>query len=170
MVQDRILGALKIVKQNNPGLKTIITFGTATTGPTYWGTRLVNRAAALGADIDVFTIMPFNFGGGANMYQSTVSAAEGLKNTLKSAFGWSDATAYAHMGISGMNGLSDQQELTSPATWTQIRDWAEARSLARFTFWSVNRDRPCPGGGVVAHCSGIAQNTWEFTSITAQYG
>lgn len=170
VVQDRILGALKIVKQNNPGLKTIITFGTATTGPTYWGTRLVNRAAALGADIDVFTIMPFNFGGGANMYQSTVSAAEGLKNTLKSAFGWSDATAYAHMGISGMNGLSDQQELTSPATWTQIRDWAEARSLARFTFWSVNRDRPCPGGGVVAHCSGIAQNTWEFTSITAQYG
>ena len=170
VVQDRILGALKIVKQNNPGLKTIITFGTATTGPSYWGTRLVNRAAALGADIDVFTIMPFNFGGGANMYQSTVSAAEGLKNTLKSAFGWSDATAYAHMGISGMNGLSDQQELTSPATWTQIRDWAEARSLARFTFWSVNRDRPCPGGGVVAHCSGIAQNTWEFTSITAQYG
>ncbi|WP_328851720.1 cellulose binding domain-containing protein [Micromonospora globbae] len=170
VVQDRILGALKIVKQNNPGLKTIITFGTTTTGPSYWGTRLVNRAATLGADIDVFTIMPFNFGGGANMYQSTVSAAEGLKNTLKSAFGWSDATAYAHMGISGMNGLSDQQELTSPATWTQIRDWAEARSLARFTFWSVNRDRPCPGGGVVAHCSGIAQNTWEFTSITAQYG
>ncbi|MFC0503190.1 cellulose binding domain-containing protein [Micromonospora costi] len=170
VVQDRILGALKIVKQNNPGLKTIITFGTTTSGPSYWGTRLVNRAAALGANIDVFTIMPFDFGGGANMYQSTVNAAEGLKNTLKSAFGWSDATAYAHMGISGMNGLSDQQELTSPATWTQIRDWAEARSLARFTFWSVNRDRPCPGGGVVANCSGIAQNTWEFTAITAQYG
>ncbi|MEV1330741.1 cellulose binding domain-containing protein [Micromonospora costi] len=170
VVQDRILGALKIVKQNNPGLKTIITFGTTTSGPSYWGTRLVNRAAALGANIDVFTIMPFDFGGGANMYQSTVNAAEGLKNTLKSAFGWSDATAYSHMGISGMNGLSDQQELTSPATWTQIRDWAEARSLARFTFWSVNRDRPCAGGGVVAHCSGIAQNTWEFTAITAQYG
>ena len=28
-VQDRILSALKIVKQNNPGIKTIITFGTA---------------------------------------------------------------------------------------------------------------------------------------------
>ncbi|SBT50578.1 cellulose binding domain-containing protein [Micromonospora narathiwatensis] len=168
-VQDRILGALKIVKQNNPGIKTIVTIGTSTTGPSWWGTRLINQAAALGANIDVFTIMPFDFGGGANMYQNTVNAAEGLKNALKTAFGWSDATAYAHMGISGMNGLSDQQELTSPATWTQIRDWAKARGLARFTFWSVNRDRACPGGGVVSNCSGIAQNTWEFTSITAKY-
>lgn len=168
-VQDRILGALKIVKQNNPGIRTIVTFGTTTTGPSYYGTRLVRQAAALGANIDTFTIMPFDFGGGANMYQNSVDAAEGLKNTLKSAFGWSDATAYAHMGISGMNGLSDQQELTSPATWTQIRDWAKARGLSRFTFWAVNRDRPCPGGGVVANCSGIAQNTWEFTSITAKF-
>lgn len=40
VVQDRILGALKIVKQNNPGLKTILTFGTSTTGPTWWGSRL----------------------------------------------------------------------------------------------------------------------------------
>ncbi|MGW9195869.1 cellulose binding domain-containing protein [Micromonospora chersina] len=169
VVQDRILDALKIVKQNNPGIRTIVTFGTSTTGPSYYGTRLINQAAAKGANIDVFTIMPFDFGGGANMYQSTVNAAEGLKNALKTAFGWSDATAYAHMGLSGMNGLSDQQELTSPATWTQIRDWAKARGLARFTFWSVNRDRPCPGGGVVSNCSGIAQNTWEFTTITAGF-
>lgn len=168
-VQDRILGALKIVKQNNPSIKTIITFGTSTTGPNWWGTRLINQSAALGANIDVFTIMPFDFGGGANMYQSTVNAAEGLKNALKSAYGWNDDTAYRHMGISGMNGLSDQQELTSTAIWTQIRDWAAARHLARFTFWSVNRDRPCPGGGVQSACSGIDQPSWEFTRITAAY-
>ncbi|GAB3158557.1 cellulose binding domain-containing protein [Micromonospora sonneratiae] len=170
VVQDRILNALKIVKQNNPGIKTIVTMPTTTTGPNYYGTRLINQAAALQANIDVFTIMPFDFGGGANMYQSTVNASEGLKNALKTGFGWSDATAYAHMGISGMNGLSDQRELTSVATWTQIRDWAEARGLARLAFWSVNRDRPCPDGGVTSHCSGIAQNDWEFTSITAQFG
>jgi hypothetical protein len=167
VVQDRILGALKIVKQNNPGIKTIITFGTSTNGPTWWGTRLINRSRELGANIDNYTIMPFDFGGGANMYQSTVNASEGLKNALKSAFGWSDSTAYAHMGISGMNGLSDQQELTSPQTWTQIRDYANSRRIARLAFWSVNRDRPCPGGGVVSHCSGISQNNWQFTSITA---
>ncbi|MEV7176142.1 carbohydrate binding domain-containing protein [Kitasatospora sp. NPDC093679] len=169
VVQDRILGALKIVKQNNPGLRTILTFGTATTGPTYYGNRLIEQAKALGADIDVFTIMPFDFGGGADMYGSTVSAANGLKSKLKSTFGWDDATAYAHVGISGMNGLSDNQETTTPATWTSIRDWANTNHIARLAFWSVNRDRPCAGGGVAENCSGINQNNWQFTSITAGF-
>lgn len=57
-VQDKILTALKTVKANNPGLKTILTFGTSTTGPTYWGNRLIEQSKALNADIDVFTIMP----------------------------------------------------------------------------------------------------------------
>ncbi|MCX5253332.1 carbohydrate binding domain-containing protein [Streptomyces canus] len=168
-VQDRILNALKIVKANNPGLRTILTFGTSTTGPTYWGNRLIEQAKALNANIDVFTIMPFDFGGGSDMYGNTVNASEGLKTKLKSAFGWDDATAYAHLGISGMNGLSDQQELTSTAIWTQIRDWANSRHIARLAFWSVNRDRPCPGGGVTSNCSGIGQNNWQFTSITAGF-
>ncbi|MFI6319465.1 chitinase, partial [Nonomuraea sp. NPDC050556] len=169
VVQDRILNGLQIVRNSNPNVKIVVTFGTSTTGPTYWGTRLINRAKELGTPIDNFTIMPFDFGGGANMYQSTVNASEGLKNTLKTAYGWTDAQAYAHMGISGMNGLSDQQEQTSPATWTQIRDYALSKGLTRLAFWSVNRDRPCPGGGVREDCSGIAQADWEFTKITAGF-
>jgi len=167
-VQDRILNALKIVKQSKPTLKTIITFGTSKTGPTSWGNRLIDQARALGANIDVFTIMPFDFGG-SNMFTDTVNASEGLKNKLKSTFGWTDATAYPHMGISGMNGLSDQRETTSTGVWTQIRDWANGKHLARLAFWSVNRDRPCAGGGVAENCSGIAQSNWQFTSITANY-
>ncbi|MEU2064807.1 carbohydrate binding domain-containing protein [Streptomyces sp. NPDC013455] len=168
-VQARILTALKTVKAANPGLKTIVTFGTSTTGPTYYGNRLIEQAQSLGANIDVFTIMPFDFGGGSDMYGNTVNATEGLKNKLKSTFGWDDATAYAHIGISGMNGLSDQQETTTPAIWTQIRDWANAHHIARLAFWSVNRDRPCAGGGVAENCSGINQSTWQFTSITAGF-
>ncbi|MFF5012721.1 carbohydrate binding domain-containing protein [Streptomyces sp. NPDC001165] len=168
-VQAKILTALKTVKANNPGLKTIVTFGTSTTGPTYYGNRLIEQAKSLGANIDVFTIMPFDFGGGSDMYGNTVNAAEGLKNKLKSTFGWDDATAYSHIGISGMNGLSDQQENTTPAIWTQIRDWANSHHIARLAYWSVNRDRPCPGGGVVSNCSGISQSTWQFTSITAGF-
>jgi hypothetical protein len=109
-----------------------------------------SRSRDLGANIDVYTIMPFDFGCSSGIYNCTVSAANGLRDKLKGTFGWSDATGYAHMGISGMNGLSDQQELTDPGTWTQIRDWANGNHIARLAFWSVNRDRPCPGGGVVA--------------------
>ena len=168
-VQDRILGALKIIKQNNPTVTTILTFGTTTSGPSSTGVRLITQAKALGANVDVFTQMPFDFGGGANMYTSTVNASEGLKNQLKSTFGYTDSQAYSHMGISGMNGLSDQQELTSTATWTQIRDYAKSNGFARFTFWAVNRDRGCAGGGVVSNCSGIAQADWAFTQISAGF-
>jgi hypothetical protein len=168
-VQDRILNALKIVKANNPGLRTILTFGTSTTGPTYYGNRLIEQAKALNAGIDVFTIMPFDFGGGSDMYGNTVNAAEGLKTKLKSVYGWDDATAYAHLGISGMNGLSDQQETTTPAIWTQVKDWANSKHIARLAFWSVNRDRPCAGGGVAENCSGINQDAWQFTKITAGF-
>ncbi|GAA4411314.1 hypothetical protein GCM10023148_03780 [Actinokineospora soli] len=152
-VQDRVLTALKIVKANNPGLRTILTFPTLISGPNSWGNRLIERAHALGADIDNFTIMPFNFGGGADMHAATVSSTEGLKNKLKAVFGWSDAEAYAHIGISGMNGSSDTGEVTSAQTWTRIRDWANAHDLGRLAFWSVNRDRP----------------NWEFTAITAGF-
>ena len=103
------------------------------------------------------------------MYGNSVNAANGLKNALKTAFGYTDAQAYAHVGISGMNGLSDQQELTSEATWTSIRNWANTNHIARLAFWSVNRDRGCAGGGVVSDCSGIAQNNWAFTAITAGF-
>jgi hypothetical protein len=99
----------------------------------------------------------------------TINAATGLKDKLKSAFGWSDAEAFSHVGISGMNGLSDQQEMTSVDTWTAIRDWASANGLGRFAFWAVNRDRPCAGGGVQSNCSGIDQPEWEFTRITAGF-
>jgi hypothetical protein len=152
----------------------MITFGTTSTGPNEWGNRLIQRAAALQANIDVFTIMPFDFGGldilgGLDMYSKTISATEGLKNKLKATFGWDDATAYAHIGISGMNGRSDTGEITTPETWTQIRDWANSHHIARLAFWAVGRDRPCPGGGTAGHCSGTDHKEWQFTSITAGF-
>ncbi|GLZ75467.1 hypothetical protein Afil01_02740 [Actinorhabdospora filicis] len=169
-VQDRILNALKIIEQNNPGITSIVTFGTAISGPTEWGDRLIERSKALAVPVDIFTIMPFDYGNSStDMYSSTISASEGLKNKLKSVYGWTDAVAYTHMGISGMNGLSDNNELTTTQTWTQIRDWAKQKGLSRLAFWSVNRDRPCPGGGVQENCSGIDQQNWQFTQITAGF-
>ncbi|MFC9252853.1 cellulose binding domain-containing protein [Amycolatopsis thailandensis] len=168
-VQDRVLNALKIVKAKNPGIQTILTFGTTTSGPNSWGNRLIDQSKALNAGVDVYTIMPFDFGGGADMYGNTIKAANGLRDKLKSTFGWDDATAYGHLGISGMNGLSDQQELTSLDAWTKITNWSKTNKTARLAFWSANRDRPCPGGGVAENCSGIAQNDWDFTRITAGF-
>ncbi|WP_106401156.1 fibronectin type III domain-containing protein [Actinocorallia populi] len=166
-VQDRILRGLKIVKGRNPGVRVIVTMSTAKNGPDQWGLRLIRQAKALGVDIDNYTIMPFNFNG-TDLRADTIAAAEGLKNALTSTWGWSDRTAYSRMGISGMNGHSDQKEVTTPATWKAIRDWSSDRGLGRLAFWSVNRDRPCPGD-VVSTCSGVDQDPWQFTRITAGF-
>ena len=80
--------------------------------------------------VDVFTIMPFDFGGN-DMYADTLSASEGLKNFLTSTYGWSADTAYRHMGISSMNGRTDVGEIVTPQNFTRIRDWAAARHLRR---------------------------------------
>ncbi|WP_434445890.1 cellulose binding domain-containing protein [Lentzea sp. E54] len=167
-VQDRIITALKIVKQNNPGIQTIVTFGTGTTGPNFYGARLIDQAKALNANIDVFTIMPFDFHS-SNIRTDTIAAATGLKNKLKSTFGWSDAEAFKHVGISGMNGLSDHFELTTVDDWTAIRDWSKSNGLGRLAFWSVNRDRGGCDGQVSASCSGIQQSDLAFTKITAGF-
>ncbi|MGW9453423.1 ricin-type beta-trefoil lectin domain protein [Streptomyces sp. NPDC055632] len=165
-VQQRTVDALKIIKANNSGLKVYITFGTGQNGP---DTSLINRAAAAGLTVDSWTIMPFNFGGnGQNMGTLTVRAAEGLKSAVKNAYGYSDDQAYRHTGISSMNGVTDVGETITQNDFRTILAYAQQRHLARLTFWSVNRDRPCTGGGADT-CSGIAQQPWDFTKILAAY-
>jgi hypothetical protein len=44
--------------------------------------------------------------------------------------------------------------------------FAQLHHLARFTFWSVNRDRQC---GAVEECSGIQQAPFAFTDVIAEY-
>ncbi|MEO3784063.1 chitinase [Actinocorallia sp. B10E7] len=166
-VQDRILRGMKIVKRKNPGIRLIVTMSTGKNGPDRWGVRLIRQAKTFGVDIDNYTIMPFNFGG-SNVRTDTVRAAQGLKRALKAARGWSDSTAYSRMGISGMNGHSDEKEVTTLASWKAIRDWSSSHGLGRLAFWSVNRDRPCPGD-VRTNCSGVPQDPWQFTRITAGF-
>ncbi len=101
-VQDRILNAVKIAKSKNPGLRVVITIGTETSGPETWGKRLINQAKAVGAGVDVWSVMPFDFSSGGDMAAHTKSAVDGLKNQLKSTFGWNDDTAYRHSGLSSM--------------------------------------------------------------------
>jgi hypothetical protein len=170
-VRQRVIDALKIIKANNPGLKTIITMGTATSGPDSTGRDLVNKGAAAGLANDVWGIMPFDFGGhSGTMGDVTKTAAEGLKNALKSAYGYSDSVAYAHMGISSMNGKTDESDETvSKTDFQTILAYAQLHHIARLTFWSVNRDRACGPGLDADSCSGVSQNQYDYTKIFVQY-
>jgi hypothetical protein len=165
-VQQRTIDALKTIRSANPSVTIYVTIGTNQSGP---DTSLINRAASSGFAPDGWTIMPFDFGGaGQNMGNLTVQAAEGLKNALKNAYGYSDDTAYRHSGISSMNGVTDQQETVTVNDFTTILNYATTHHLARLTFWSDNRDRPCTSG-VADSCSGVSQQNWDYTKIFARY-
>ncbi|AXI80909.1 chitinase [Peterkaempfera bronchialis] len=167
-VQQRTVDALKTIKANNPGITVYVTFGTNQSGP---DSSLVKKAAAAGLTVDSWTIMPFDFGGaGKNMGTLTQQAAEGLKNVLKSAYGYTDDQAYRHSGISSMNGITDDKETVTVADFRTITGYAQQHHLARLTFWSTNRDRPCAAGYPNDDtCSGVSQQAWDFTRALTAY-
>lgn len=167
-VQRKTIDALKQVKADNPGLVTYVTFPSDRSGP---DTGMIDRAADSELEVDGWTIMPFNFGGeGQNMAELTARATDGLKDAVKNAYGYSDEEAYAHSGLSSMNGITDVGETVTTDDFRAIRDYAQEHHLARLSFWSVNRDRPCPGAYPNDDtCSGTDQERWEFTTILAGF-
>jgi hypothetical protein len=69
-----------------------------------------------------------------------------------------------------MNGITDAGEVVSQANFQTILAYAKQHHLARLSFWSTNRDRPCNGGlRNDDTCSGVNQADWDFTRIVAQY-
>ena len=115
--------------------------------------------------------MPFDFGAPAGtMAAASIQALHALAGELASAYGISEAAAYEQAGISTMNGHTDEpSETVSEQDFAQILAFAEERHLARVSFWSVNRDRPCGGGAREEECSGIEQAPLAFSTMLAGY-
>ena len=171
-VRTRVVAALAALQSLHPDLQISITFGTTPTGPDRAGTSLIADAARIGFQPYAWTIMPFDFGvPEPDMGTTSIAAAEGLHTALMSAYGEGSAAAYAHMGISSMNGDTDEaDETVSPADFQTIEDYARSVHLARLTFWMVNRDRSCPTGVPAGDtCSGIAQAPDAFTTQDAGF-
>lgn len=101
----------------------------------------------------------------------TESALEGLETAVKGAYGYSDDAAYRHIGVSSMDGKTDESDETiTTGDFQTVLGYARQHHLARFTFWAVNRDRQCTSGGdASASCSGVGQAPYAFTKIVAQY-
>jgi hypothetical protein len=141
---QKVLKALKIVKQKNPGIQTILTLGTGPNGLEGNEAPIPAQAAKLGDPVDVWTIMPFDFGlgGTPDMGKLSLQASEGLHKQLKSAFpGKNDARVYAQQGISSMNGKTDVAgENVSVANFRTMLQYCQQHHLARFTYWELNRD------------------------------
>src|SRR5205823_3734970 len=146
---SKVIQALKIVKQKNPSVQIILTLGVGTGGLEGGEAKLPGLDASAGSPVNVWTIMPFDFGGqnGANMGSLTVSVTKKVHTQLKNTHsGLSDAQVYAKQGISSMNGKTDVGETVKVADFQTMLSFAKQNHLARFTFWTVNRDKGNCGG------------------------
>jgi hypothetical protein len=132
---------------------------------------MINRGATSGLANDIWCIMPFDFGGGStNMGTLTTQAMEGLKNRVKAAYGYTDATTYAHIGLSSMNGKTDTStELVRIEDFKTMLSYAQQHHIARLTYWSANRDRQCASGLDADSCSGVSQQQYDYLKVFVQY-
>src|SRR3954471_20117103 len=164
------IGAARILQQNNAGLYVSVTTAGTAAGTGWFGTQMLNEAKSSGFTPANFSIMPFD--GGFNGGSSQTAALEAFHTILMTTFGWDSATAYAHEGISQMNGRSDAGEYFRQSDFQTTLDYATSHRLARYTFWSVNRDRQCadPNQSTTSGtCSSVPQSAWEFTKYTARF-
>lgn len=170
--RKRVVEALAIVHREDPTLEISVTFGSEEDGPEADGKSLMADAAAVGFMPSAWTIMPFDFGAPlTGMGQASIKAVEGLDADLASAYHITAAAAYEHAGISSMDGHTDEpSEVVTVEDFETILAFAQEHQLARFTFWAVNRDRPCTAGlNTGEDCSGIAQQPYAFTDVIARF-
>lgn len=168
LAKQRTVAALLEVRAHNPDVAIFITLASSKTGP---NTKLIEQAARAGLMVDGWSIMTFDWDDTSSQQaQLTLQALDHLKAALMTAYGYDEREAYRHAGISSMNGRSDEGAFVSVEDMRVITAFAKQHELARLTFWSVNRDRPCPDATtVVDRCSSIAQQNWDFTRAVSDY-
>ncbi|RRO16701.1 chitinase [Saccharopolyspora rhizosphaerae] len=166
--------AIKLLRERDPDLHVTLTLPLTGVGLTEAGTAEIQRAADVGAEIDLFQLVDFDYGGpGEDMANSATSVAEAFHAQLRELHPeLDDATACARTGLILMNEHTDQpSELFTQDTFRALLDHAQQKQIGRLSSWSLNRDRACtqPGGWVDGGCSSVEQQPYDFAKIIAEY-
>jgi hypothetical protein len=166
---DRRNKALKIVEdwaaaQGRP-FQVSYTLPTSASGLEPSGVAILQNAIANGTRVDVVNIMAFDYYDRVttDMGTAAVNAATGTAAQLR------NLGLNAKLGITLMPGLDDypkKTEMTTLAHARQVLDYARANGLNTLSIWAIQRDNGgCPGNTGSNSCSGIVQDTWDFTHL-----
>ncbi len=170
--------AIKILKQNAAGaghsLDVSLTMPVTTIGLSDLDRAEIQRAKDSGADIDLYSVMAFDYGGPAasmaDDVQKVMEDAHAQLVTLRPDL--SDGDVYARTGLIMMNGHTDQpSELFTQGTFSALAGYASGHHLGRLSFWSLNRDRVCTGttGWADGKCSSVDQQPYDFAKVIASF-
>ncbi|MEU1125919.1 chitinase [Streptomyces sp. NPDC005899] len=156
-------------------LEISYTLPTTTRGPAASGLAVLRNAVTNGARVDVVNLMTFDYYDNAahDMAADTETAAQGLYDQLARLYpAKTSAQLWGMIGVTEMPGVDDfgPAETFTLANAARVYDWAVAKGINTLSFWALQRDNGgCPGGPAADHCSGIQQNTWDFTHIFSPF-
>ncbi|MCC9309772.1 carbohydrate binding domain-containing protein [Kitasatospora sp. RB6PN24] len=171
---DRRNKAVKLVEDwaaaNGRNVQFSYTLPTTTGGLADSGLSVLKNAVGNNARIDVVNIMTFDYYDGATHQMATDAehAAGGLYNQLAQLYpGKSAAQLWDSIGITLMPGVDDYgaAETTTVADARNVQAWATSKGVNTLAFWALQRDNGSCAVGTAGSdtCSGIAQNTWDFS-------
>jgi Glycosyl hydrolases family 18 len=173
---DRRNKAIKIVEdwaaaQGRP-LQVSYTLPTTPAGLESTGAAILQNAVANGARVDVVNIMTFDYYDKVttDMGAAAISAAKGLFAQLRGLYpAKTNAQLWAMEGNTILPGIDDyprKTEITYVADAQKLLDFAKLHGIGTLSAWAIQRDNGgCPGSTDSNNCSGIVQNTWDFSHL-----
>ena len=136
------------------------------------GESVLQSAVANKAAVTSVNIMAFDYyiagEGTVEMGQAAINAATNTHTQLASIFTSATSAQLWNMeAITLMPGIDDKRtgnEVTSLADAQTVLSFGQANNLNLLTIWAIQRDNGgCPGTAGNNLCSGITQNTWDFS-------
>ena len=135
------------------------------------GEAVLQNAVQNGARVDSVNIMVFDYyqrkAGTVNMGTAATSAATNTYGELQSIFG--NGASWSMVGMTLLPGIDDfpkKTEVTSLSDAQTMLSFAQQHGLNFLSIWAIQRDNGgCPGTTDSNTCSGITQNTWDFSHL-----
>jgi hypothetical protein len=138
------------------------------------GEAVLSNAVANGAAVTSVNIMVFDYyiagEGVVNMGQAAINAATNTHTQLTSIFpNLTSAQIWTMEAMTMMPGIDDypkKTEVTHLADAQTMLNFAKANGMNFLSIWAIQRDNGgCPGTRGNNLCSGIVQNTWDFSHV-----
>jgi hypothetical protein len=138
------------------------------------GEAVLQNAVANGATVASVNIMVFDYyiagEGVVNMGQAAINAANNTHAQLTSIFpSLTSAQIWNMEAMTMLPGIDDYPKKTEvtylPDAQTML-SFAQANNMNFLSIWAIQRDNGgCPGTRDSNTCSGITQNTWDFSHL-----
>jgi hypothetical protein len=138
------------------------------------GEAVLQNAVADHATVTSVDIMVFDYyiagEGVVNMGQAAINAASNTHAQLASIFtGLTSAQLWAMEAMTMLPGIDDypkKTEVTYTSDAQAMLNFAQAQNMNFLSIWAIQRDNGgCPGARDSNTCSGITQNTWDFSHL-----